>query len=151
MNTINDELLACYVEGTATPEEQILVRDYLTKNPEEYERVLYMMDLDREDYLGEMIEDNSNNIVPLNDSICTNITLSAAAFVPQKSMKTKGYITKRTQKPLKIRGLQDRLLDMLNTIDKQKLLQLVDQVYIMKAKKICAAAKMAAGVVTGYP
>ncbi len=118
MNTINDELLACYVEGTATPEEQILVRDYLTKNPEEYERVLYMMDLDREDYIREMMEEDSSNILSLNDSINTNIALSAAAFVPQKSMKTKGYITKRTQKPLKIRGLQDRLLDMLNTIDK---------------------------------
>ena len=118
MDTINDELLACYVEGIATPEEQTLVRDYLAKNPEEYERVLYMMDLDKEDYLGEMIEDNSNNIVPLNDSICTNITLSAAAFVPQKSMKTKGHITKRIQKTLRISGLQDRLLDMLNTIDK---------------------------------
>ena len=55
MNTINDELLACYVEGIATPEEQILVRDYLAHNPEEYERVLYMMDLDREDYIKEQI------------------------------------------------------------------------------------------------
>ena len=117
MNTINDELLACYVEGIATPEEQILVRDYLAKNPEEYERVLYMMDLDREDYIGEMIEDNSNNIVPLNDSICTNITLSAAAFVPQKSMKTKGHITKRTRKLSRISGLQDRLNNMLNEIE----------------------------------
>ena len=117
MDTINDELLACYVEGIATPEEQTLVRDYLAKNPEEYERVLYMMDLDREDYLVEMIEDNSNNIVPLNDSICTNITLSAAAFVPQKSMKTKGHITKRIQKTLRISGLQDRLNSMLSEIE----------------------------------
>ena len=118
MNTINDELLACYVEGIATPEEQILVRDYLAHNPEEYERVLYMMDLDREDYLGEMIEDNSNNIVPLNNSTNSNIALSAAAFVPPKSMKTKGHITKRTKKSSRITGLQDRLLDMLNTIEK---------------------------------
>jgi len=117
MNTINDELLACYVEGIATPEEQILVRDYLAHNPEEYERVLYMMDLDREDYLGEMIEDNSNNIVPLNDSICTNLTLSAAAFVPQKSMKTKGHITKRTKKSLRITGLQDRLNKMIDELE----------------------------------
>ena len=46
MDKINDELLACYVDGIATPEEQILVRNYLAQNPEEYERVLYMMDLD---------------------------------------------------------------------------------------------------------
>lgn len=112
MNTINDELLACYVEGTATPEEQILVRDYLAKNPEEYERVLYMMDLDREDYLGEMIEDNSNNIVPLNDSICTNITLSAAAFVPQKNK----LIAKENHEQLRINGLPNRLSELLKEV-----------------------------------
>ena len=112
MDTINDELLACYVEGIATPEEQTLVRDYLAKNPEEYERVLYMMDLDREDYLGEMIEDNSNNIVPLNDSICTNITLSAAAFVPQKNK----FVAKTNQEQLRINGLLGRLSEMLKEI-----------------------------------
>ena len=121
MNTINDELLACYVEGTATPEEQILVRDYLTKNPEEYERVLYMMDLDREDYLVEMIEDNSNNIVPLNDSICTNITLSAAAFVPQNICALTPPICKvpakrTTKKSFRKTGLQDRLSEMLQNL-----------------------------------
>ena len=119
MNTINDELLACYVEGIATPEEQTLVRDYLTKNPEEYERVLYMMDLDREDYFGEMIEDNSNNIVPLNDSICTNITLSAAAFVPRKHICAINYLSNIEtldvrRKRLRRDGLQDRLREMLD-------------------------------------
>lgn len=117
MNTINDELLACYVEGIATPEEQALVRNYLAQNPEEYERVLYMMDLDREDYIGEMNEDNSNNIISLNDSISTNIALSAAAFVPQKSIKTKEYTPNRTQKTLGISGLQDRLNNMLSEIE----------------------------------
>ena len=143
MNTINDELLACYVEGTATPEEQILVRDYLTRNPEEYERVLYMMDLDREDYIKEQIE-NSQDIISIpahNKEIPTDnsspltqrmtfgvvaagvtspsinsITASAAAFVPSKSMKTKGHITKRTKKSSRITGLQDRLNKMLNEI-----------------------------------
>ena len=146
MNTINDELLACYVDGTATPEEQVLVRNYLAQNPEEYERVLYMMDLDREDYIGEMPDRDSqditripnhnkelpaNNPAPLTQriaygaiacavpqSIIGNLTASAAAFVPQKSMKTKGHITKRTKKSSRITGLQDRLLDMLNTIEK---------------------------------
>ena len=116
MDKINDELLACYVDGIATPEEQILVRNYLAQNPEEYERVLYMMDLDREDYIGEIMEDSSN-ILSLNDSINTNIALSAAAFVPQKSMKTKGHITKRIQKTSRISGLQDRLNNMLNEIE----------------------------------
>lgn len=144
MNTINDELLACYVEGTATPEEQILVRDYLTRNPEEYERVLYMMDLDREDYIKEQIE-NSQDIIsipaqnkelptdnssPLTQRITlgvitacvtspsiNSIAASAAAFVPSKSMKTKGHITKRTKKSSRITGLQDRLNKLLNQIE----------------------------------
>lgn len=144
MNTINDELLACYVEGTATPEEQILVRDYLTKNPEEYERVLYMMDLDREDYIKEQIE-NSQDIISIPDhnkeiptdksspltqrmtfgvvTACVtspsinSIAASAAAFVPQKGMKIKGHITKRTRKLSRISGLQDRLNNMLNEIE----------------------------------
>lgn len=117
MDTINDELLARYVDGVATPDEQILVRDYLAQNPEEYESILYMMDLDREDYLGEVTEENCNNVVSLNDSISTNIALSTAAFVPQMSIKTKEYSPKRTQKPLRISGLQDRLNNMLNEIE----------------------------------
>lgn len=119
MDTINDELLARYVDGVATPDEQILVRDYLAQNPEEYESILYMMDLDREDYLGEMIEDNSNNIVPLNDSICTNITLSAAAFVPRKHICAINYLSNIEtldvrRKRLRRDGLQDRLREMLD-------------------------------------
>ena len=113
MNTINDELLARYVDGVATPDEQILVRDYLAQNPEEYESILYMMDLDREDYLGEMTEDNSNNIVSLNDSVGTNITLSAAAFVPQKNK----FVSKINSEQLRISGLPDRLSRMLKEIE----------------------------------
>lgn len=144
MNTINDELLACYVEGIATPEEQTLVRDYLTKNPEEYERVLYMMDLDREDYINEQIE-NSQDIISITDhnkeiptdnsspltqritlgviTACVtspsinSIAASAAAFVPPQSMKTKGHIAKRTKKSSRIIGLQDRLNKLLNQIE----------------------------------
>ena len=112
MDTINDELLARYVDGVATPDEQILVRDYLAQNPEEYESILYMMDLDREDYLGEMTEDNSNNIVSLNDSVGTNITLSAAAFVPQKNK----FVAKTNQEQLRINGLLGRLSEMLKEI-----------------------------------
>ena len=121
MDTINDELLARYVDGVATPDEQILVRDYLAQNPEEYESILYMMDLDREDYLGEMIEDNSNNIVSLNDSVGTNITLSAAAFVPQNICALTPPICKvpakrTTKKSFRKTGLQDRLSEMLQNL-----------------------------------
>lgn len=112
MDTINDELLACYVEGIATPEEQTLVRDYLAKNPEEYERVLYMMDLDRDDYLSEQIENNSN-ILPLKESPITHIACSAAAFAPQE----KKLLVKNTRNSLKINGLPNRLSELLREIE----------------------------------
>ena len=110
MNTINDELLACYVEGTATPEEQTLVRDYLAKNPEEYERVLYMMDLDREDYIGEQFENNSH-ILPLKESPITHIACSAAAFAPPQ--KTTPINIKKINKKDQ---LFNRLSDLCNEI-----------------------------------
>lgn len=110
MNTINDELLACYVEGIATPDEQILVRDYLAKNPEEYERVLYMMDLDRDDYLSEQIE-NTSNILPLKESPITHIACSAAAFAPPQ--KTTPINIKKINKKDQ---LFNRLSDLCNEI-----------------------------------
>ena len=144
MDTINDELLARYVDGVATPDEQILVRDYLARNPEEYESILYMMDLDREDYINEQIE-NSQDIISITDhnkeiptdnsspltqritlgviTACVtspsinSIAASAAAFVPPQSMKTKGHIAKRTKKSSRIIGLQDRLNKLLNQIE----------------------------------
>lgn len=110
MDTINDELLACYVEGIATPEEQILVRDYLTRNPEEYERVLYMMDLDRDDYLSEQIENNSHTL-PLKESPITHIACSAAAFAPPQK-PTPINIKKINKKD----QLFNRLSDLCNEI-----------------------------------
>ena len=122
MDKINDELLARYVDGVATAEEQVFVREYLAANPEEYERVLYMMDLDREDYIGEIMEDSSN-ILSLNDSINTNIALSAAAFVPQKSMCAINHLSNAekpnltNKKTLRIDGLQERLCKILDKIE----------------------------------
>lgn len=110
MDTINDELLACYVEDIATPEEQTLVRDYLAQNPEEYERVLYMMDLDRDDYLSEQIENNSN-ILPLKESPITHIACSAAAFAPPQ--KTTPINIKKINKKDQ---LFNRLSDLCNEI-----------------------------------
>ena len=111
MDTINDELLACYVEGIATPEEQTLVRDYLAKNPEEYERVLYMIDLDREDYINEFEEDIASTVhnIALKESSITNIAYSAAAFAPQE----KKMAAKITQKSLRTNGLHERLCKLL--------------------------------------
>lgn len=79
---INDELIACYVEGTATAEEQAEVRQYLCEHPEEYMHLLCLMDEDTEDYLNEYAEE-SCEIVPLESSF-SDIACSAAAFAPQQ-------------------------------------------------------------------
>lgn len=110
MDTINDELLARYVDGVATHDEQILVRDYLAQNPEEYESILYMMDLDREDYIKEQIEDNSH-ILPLKESPITHIACSAAAFAPPQ--KTTLINIKKINKKDQ---LFNRLSDLCNEI-----------------------------------
>lgn len=44
---VNDELMASYVDGTATLEERKLVRAYLSKHPEQYEHLLALMDKDK--------------------------------------------------------------------------------------------------------
>ncbi len=64
---INDELLACYIEGTATSEECDMVREYLCKCPEEYERVLSLMDNDKTDYLNERVSNHYSSPVTDND------------------------------------------------------------------------------------
>lgn len=110
MDTINDELLARYVDGVATPDEQILVRDYLARNPEEYESILYMMDLDREDYIKEQIENNCH-ILPLKESPITHIACSAAAFAPPQ--KTTPINIKKINKKDQ---LFNRLSDLCNDI-----------------------------------
>lgn len=112
---MTDELLACYVDGVATAEEQVFVREYLASNPEEYERVLYMMDLDREDYIDEFVEDALSTAQPisLKESSITNIAYSAAAFAPQE--KTIAEKILKTQ--LRINGFQDRLNNILEILD----------------------------------
>lgn len=114
MDKINDELLACYVDGIATAEEQVFVREYLAANPEEYERVLYMMDLDREDYVDEFVEDTISTAqhISLKESSITNIAYSVAAFAPQE----KTIAEKRLKTQLKINGFQDRLNNILEEI-----------------------------------
>lgn len=115
MDTINDELLARYVDGVATPDEQILVRDYLAQNPEEYESILYMMDLDREDYINEFEEDIASTVhnIALKESSITNIAYSAAAFAPHE----KKLVVENTRNSLKINGLPNRLSELLREIE----------------------------------
>lgn len=83
---ISDELIACYVERTVTAEERAFVRKYLCKHPQEYERILCLMDNDVIDYLGERIE-VSDDCLSTDASSFSDIALSAAAFAPEQNRK----------------------------------------------------------------
>ncbi len=54
---ITDEIIGCYIEGTATEEERIQVREYLCSHPEENEHLLFLMDNDTADFIGEQVEE----------------------------------------------------------------------------------------------
>lgn len=83
---INDEMLACYVEGSLNMEERNFVRKYLSENPEKMETLLYMIDDDREDFLDE-IEEEIDDSITINEASFSDIAYSAAAFVPQQKKK----------------------------------------------------------------
>ncbi len=110
---INDELIACYVEGTATLEEQNLVRKYLIAHPNECERILCLMDRDVEDYLEERVE-VVDKYLPMNETSFADIALSTAAFAPAQNPK----IT--VKKPLKQNGIHDKLKSLCTTLDNIK-------------------------------
>lgn len=105
---ISDELIACYVEGTVTTEERKIVREYLYEHPEEYERILFLMDNDNVDYLYDQSE-NLGNFELIEKSSFSDIVFSAAAFAPQQS---KVFIPKSTLKSNSSDELYDRLSRM---------------------------------------
>lgn len=111
---ISDELIACYVEGTVTAEERNFVRKYLCEHPEEYERVLCLMDNDTVDYLGEQLE-LSENCLPMNETSFSDIAYSAAAFAPEQNslfrLKDRPITTKTDER-------YDRLSRMWEEIEK---------------------------------
>lgn len=110
---ISDELIACYVEGTVTTEERNFVRKYLCNHPEEYERVLCLIDNDVVDYLGKQSE-ISDNCFSMNETSFANIAYSAAAFAPEQNNL---FIPKQKSKLSKTNGLYDRLSKMSNELD----------------------------------
>ena len=88
MNTmlINDEMVACYIEGSLNVEERNAVRQYLSEHPEKLESLLYMMD----DFI-ECCPEETENIgsdIDINESSFFDIAYSAAAFVPQQNIRS---------------------------------------------------------------
>lgn len=110
---ISDELIACYVEGTITAEGRNFVRKYLCEHPEEYERVLCLMDNDTVDYLGEHLE-ISDNCIPMNEASFSDIAYSAAAFAPARS---KVFIQRDKHEASETSGLYDRLKKMNSELE----------------------------------
>lgn len=107
---INDELIAGYIDGTASDEERNLVREYLSQHPEEYEQIICLIDNDVEDYLGEQAEED-DCIILKNENPCSDIAYSAAAFVPQQK-----HIPIIKQKK-DLNGVYDRLNKMITEIE----------------------------------
>ncbi len=110
---ITDEIIACYVEGTATPEERRLVRDYLGRHPEEYERILCLMDNDTADFLEERNE-AADECLMMDESSFSNIAYSAAAFAPEQSRRVQAK-AKYDNPDQKLYG---RLNDLWDELDK---------------------------------
>lgn len=121
---LNDELMACYLDGDATQEELVEVRDYLCQNPEEFESIIALMDEDRDDYLGEWSEEEE--IASLCDGEnFSDISLSAAAFAPNSKLVTVKYnkmqdASNLSEKPKKMYERLMSMLDEINCLDKTK-------------------------------
>lgn len=106
---INDELIACYVEGKVTAEEKTFVRKYLIRHPEEYERVLYMMD----NIISDSVDvHRDDSITPF--SLVSGIAYSAAAFAPVPKGTNAPKQKKRMRNP---EALYDRLCKMSDELD----------------------------------
>ena len=106
---ISDEIIAGYVEGTASPEEVTIVRKYLAQHPEERESILLLID-EHKDYLGEWKENEFENT---KESDFSDIMMSAAAFAPTGIPTVK----KRKRIPEKDRGFLDRMSSLLDELD----------------------------------
>lgn len=108
---ITDEIIARYIEGTATPEEVTCVRKYLVQHPEEKESLLLLMD-DHQDYLGEWEENEFEN---KKSSGFSDVMMSAAAFAPPNN-KGKTH----TQSPQRSGSFISRLSSMLDELDRME-------------------------------
>lgn len=108
---ITNEIIAKYIDGTATPEEVSCVRQYLVQHPEERESILLLMD-DHLDYLEEWGESEVGSDRAIEEF--PNLIMSAAAFAP-----TKNHSQARCKKvPCRNQNsFLTRLGDMLKEID----------------------------------
>lgn len=76
---INDELIGCYIEGTCNSEELHAVREYLVEHPEEYDRILCLMDNCRNYHIAPGM---SCRAEIAEEGNYLEFSLASAAFVP---------------------------------------------------------------------
>lgn len=109
---ISDELIGCYTENACTDEERIAVRLYLLRHPEEYERIIYLIDDDIEDYLDE--QESDGQLSESNTDNFSDIALSAAAFAAQQQKNS----IKKKKSDNRYAGLIGRLDKMCIELDR---------------------------------
>jgi hypothetical protein len=94
---INLEILACYIDGTATEEERNIVREYLKKNPKCYEEMLNLIERSKESSsvkkedetaFYNICESRKTSIQPMNFSF------SASSKATKKSNDESGFFSK---------------------------------------------------------
>ena len=112
---LSDELIARYVEGKTTLEERREVRRYLCLHPEEMENILFLMDDDANDYLGEWSKEAEKSSTEIDVSF-SDISLSAAAFAPKQNMNQPSDVD-RIEAMQGSRFVQSRLKQMLREIN----------------------------------
>ena len=105
---ITNEIIAKYIDGTATPEEVSCVRDYLIQHSEERENILTLID-DHEDYLNEWDEETYESS---RDSVFSDIMMSAAAFAP-----TIPSVKKRKRSAARQGDFLSRMSNMLDELE----------------------------------
>ena len=81
---VNDELIACFVDGTATEAECRAVCQYLAEHPAEREAVLHLMDMNASEHLDWDVEDEQTTRSTNRWSIgrmVADMAMPAAGFV----------------------------------------------------------------------
>lgn len=112
MKKISDELIACYVEGKASIDERNIVRRYLCEHPEEYERVLCLMDNDKVDYLKEQDEVEKKCVMDSKSPFTETMHFSKSFVAEQKKLSAE-----RCEFKFKRRCSSGSFLDRLNKLN----------------------------------
>ncbi len=108
---ITDEIIGCFIEGTATPDERICVREYLCAHPEENEHILCLMDKGTVDFPGEHFEAEEECLYIANGSF-SDMDCCEVAFMPEQCMDIQPGV--RNNRKEKISSRLSKLWDELD-------------------------------------